>query len=269
MGNPQDMDIGTERFEIRLARTAQDVASAQRLRYRVFVEEMGADAEGADHAARLECDDFDAHFDHLILLDREREVEDPLDEVIGVYRLMPGERALAGPGFYGASEYDLAPLVQGGRRLLELGRSCVDVTYRGGSALRLLWNGLAMYVLEREIEVLFGVASFAGQSPERLAHSLSFLHHNHLAPPEMRVKAIGPGAAPMDRVAADDIERAAAVQEIPALIKGYLRLGGFVGDGAYVDRNFNTVDVCLLMDTEQMTAKYRDQFVALHESHAA
>lgn len=263
------MSSRTDRFEVRLARTDAEIASAQRLRYRVFVEEMGAAAAGADHAARLECDAFDPHFDHLILLDNQRKVDDPLDEVIGVYRVMPSERALAGPGFYGASEYDLSPLIRSGRKLVELGRSCVLSEYRGGHALQQLWNGLAHYVLERQIEVLFGVASFAGTSPERLAQALSYLHYNHLAPEDMRVRAIGDAATRMDRLPPEEVTRVAAMQDVPPLIKAYLRVGGFVGEGAYIDRDFNTLDVCLLMDTERMSSRYRDQYLSQHADHAA
>ena len=258
------MDIGQQRFEVRLAADETEVAAAQRLRYAVFVEEMGAMAPGADHAERLERDAFDTHVDHMILIDRARRPPDPLDAVVGVYRLMPGDRAAAGPGFYGAAEYDLSPLVSSGRRLLELGRSCLHRNYRGGAAMHHLWNGLAIYALERHIEILFGVASFPGQEPDAFAQSLAYLHHRHLAPEDLRVRATGGGAAAMNRMPPDRIDRTAALLAIPPLIKAYLRLGGFVGDGAYVDRDFNTVDVCLLMDTARMTARTKDHYVALH-----
>ena len=263
------MEIGQTRFEVRLAREPLEIASSQRLRYRVFVEELGASASGADHDRRLEVDSFDTYFDHMILIDHERKVADPLDLVVGVYRLMPGEVAIAQKGFYGASEYNLTPLIGTGRKLLELGRSCVHPDYRGGAALHHLWNGLAIYVLERQIEILFGVASFTGKRPEDLAQALSYLHHEHLAPKDMRVTAIGPGATPMDLLPKSQVDLKAAKRDIPALIKAYLRLGGFVGDGAYIDKDFNTLDVCLLMDTARMTARYKDHFVALHAGRAA
>src|SRR5690606_8066176 len=105
----------------------------------------------------------------------------------GVYRLMTSQTAQAFGRFYCDGEYDLAPLRASGRRLLELGRSCVHRDYRGGSGMFLLWNGLADYVLERGIDVMFGVASFHGTDVGPLALPLSWLHHHHLAPPDLRV----------------------------------------------------------------------------------
>lgn len=250
------MKIDVSRYRLGLAASEDDVAAAQRLRYRVFVEEMGADASPEERAARREWDRFDAHCDHLLLVDREA-AGDPLDRVVGVYRLLPGEVAAKGIGFYGEGEYDLAPLKASGRRLLELGRSCVAPEHRGGPAMHLMWNALAEYVLDRGIEVMFGVASFPGTDPEPVAEALSHLYHAHLAPPDLRVRALPERRLEMDRMSPEAIEPARALQAVPPLIKAYLRLGGFVGDGACIDHDFNTIDVCLIMDTTRMVARYR------------
>lgn len=247
-------------YALRLAATPEDVTAAQRLRYEVFVSELGGDGPLVDHANRLERDAFDAYFDHLILVDRRR---DPagLDHVVGAYRVLPCDRRAAAGQFYSEGEYDLTPLLQSGRRLLELGRSCVHADHRGGAAMFYLWNGLAEYVLERGIEVLFGVASFHGTDVSALAEPLSWLHHHHLAPPDMRVTARPPHRVAMDLIPAEGLDRKAAMAATPALIKAYLRLGGFVGDGAFLDRAFNTTDVCLVMDTGQMSARHREFYV--------
>lgn len=247
-------------FMLRLARDDRDLKAAQRLRYKVFVEELGGDGDLVDHSARLECDAFDPVFDHLILIDTRRDAAD-LDDVVGVYRLLAGERAAQTGRFYSEDEYDLSLLKASGRRLLELGRSCVHADYRGGTAMLQLWSGLSDYVLEREIEVLFGVASFHGTDMAALAQPLSWLHRNHLAPDALRVRARAPHRAEMDVVPADKLDRKAAMLATPALIKAYLRLGGFVGDGAWIDHRFNTTDVCLLMDTARMSAKHRDFYM--------
>jgi putative hemolysin len=251
------MKIDLSRYRIKLAETEAERAGAQRLRYRVFVEEMGAHASPEERAARREWDDFDPFFDHLILESLDPATADPLDRVVGVYRLMRGEVAAAGPGFYGAGEYDLGPIVATGRRCVELGRSCVAPEHRGGPAMHLLWNGLASYVLERGIELLFGVASFRGTDPGPLAEALSYLHHRHLAPPDLRVRARPAHYLGMALMPPESIDAARAMQAIPPLIKAYLRLGGFVGDGAYLDLDFNTIDVCVVMDTSRMTERYR------------
>lgn len=242
---------------LRLARNDEDLRAAQRLRYEVFVAELGADGPMVDHAARLERDEFDPVFDHLLLID-ERAPAGDLPCVVGVYRLLSSD-AVGGAGrFYSEGEYDLSALRASGRRLLELGRSCVHADYRGGAAMFHLWNGLADYVLERGIEILFGVASFHGTDLEALAQPLSYLHHHHLAPPPLRVRAKGAARVRMDLIAPDRLDRKAAMAGTPALIKAYLRLGGYVGEGAFVDRAFNTTDVCLVMDTERMSARHRD-----------
>jgi putative hemolysin len=244
-------------FTLRLAGNERDLRAAQRLRYEVFVTELGGSGPLVDHAERLERDDFDPVFDHLLLIDSRR---DPakLEDVVGVYRLLPSDRLALAGRFYSESEYDLTALKTSGRKLLELGRSCVHPDYRGGTAMFHLWNGLADYVLERGIEILFGVASFHGTDVAALAQPLAYLHYNHLAPPALRVRALPPHRCEMDLIAAAQVDRRAAMAGTPALIKAYLRLGGFVGDGAWIDHEFNTTDVCLVMDTERMSAKHRD-----------
>jgi putative hemolysin len=168
---------------------------------------------------------------------------------------MRRDQAEAAGSFYSASEYDLAPLLSSGRSLLELGRSCLHRDYRGGMAMFHLWNGLAGYIAEHEIEVLFGVASFHGTDGQALAAPLSLLHHNHLAPPELRVRARADAYQDMNLIAPDQLDRRAAMVQVPSLIKAYLRLGGFVGEGAYIDHAFNTTDVCLILDTEKMNQR--------------
>lgn len=243
-------------FDVRLATGAQDLAAAQRLRYRVFVEELGGTGPMVDHEMRLERDEFDPVVDHLCLVDTRRDAE-ALDHVVGVYRLLPGDRAERFGRFYCDAEYDLGPLRRSGRPLLELGRSCVDADYRGSSGMFLMWNALADYVLDHGIELLFGVASFHGTDIPMLAPSLSWLHHHHLAPAGLRPVARPEGFQRMDLIAPDRLDRREALVGMPALIKAYLRLGGLVGEGAFIDRAFNTTDVFLLMDTAAMSAKHR------------
>ncbi|MEP1198385.1 GNAT family N-acetyltransferase [Tateyamaria sp.] len=239
-------------FRVALARTDEDLRAAQGLRYDVFVEELGGGGPLVDHVQRLERDRFDPFFDHLILYDDAAGAR-----VAGVYRMLPCEKAKEAGAFYSEDEYDLAPLKATGRRLLELGRSCVHVDYRGGRAMFHLWNGLAEYVADHDIDILFGVASFHGTDVDALAAPLSLLHHRHLAPEAMRVTARAPHAANMSLIAPEQIDRRSAMVQMPALIKAYLRLGGVVGEGAYIDHSFNTTDVCLIMDTSAMSERQR------------
>lgn len=254
---PRPSPATAPRFSVRLARDAAEVEAAQRLRYRVFVEELGGDGAMVDHAARLERDAFDEVCDHLLLRDDARAEADPRDAVVGAYRLLPPEGVARAGRYYSEDEYDLSVLKASGRRLLELGRSCLLPEYRGGTAMWHLWNALAVYVTEREIEVLFGVASFHGTDAAALAEPLSLLHHRHLAPAPLRVRAQPGQMQRMDLLPEADIDRRRAMLSVPSLIKAYLRLGGFVGEGAFVDHAFNTVDVCLILDTARMNDRQR------------
>lgn len=241
-------------FETRVTREPDEIRAAQRLRYDVFVSELGGDGPLVDHAARLERDDFDAHAAHLLLLDKTRPEG---DQVVGVYRVMTAAMARAAGQFYCETEYDLTRLHNSGKRLLELGRSCLHPDYRGGAGMLNLWQALATFVETHDIEVLFGVASFHGTDIQSLSAPLSLLHHKYLAPEPLRVTAKGPTATPMDMQSPDTIDRIAAVRDIPALIKAYLRLGGKVGADAFVDHAFNTVDICLILERDAIDGLQR------------
>jgi putative hemolysin len=243
-------------FEICLATDEADIRAGQRLRYDVFVEELGGSGPLVDHEARLERDEFDPFFDHLLLRDRAR----PGAPAVGVYRLMRDDQMPAAGRYYSEAEYDLTALKASGRRLMELGRSCVHPDYRGGEALKRLWQGLLDYTLNHGIEVMFGVASFHGTDIDALRLPLSYLHHDHLAPEALRTRALAPHYQRMDLMASSDIDRKAAMRQMPALIKAYLRLGGTVGDGAFVDRPFNTTDVCIIVDLERVPPRTREMF---------
>lgn len=236
-------------FHVKLARSDAERQAAQRLRYDVFVTELGGGGEMVDHALQLERDTFDEFVDHLLLIDRQR------NKVVGVYRLMRPDMAERAGGYYTAAEYDLSALQRSGRRLLELGRSCLHPEYRGGMAMHHLWQALAEYVATHRIEVLFGVASFHGTDIAALAAPLSLLHHRHLAPPELRPVAQAKSFQNMGLMDETQLDRVKAMQQMPSLIKAYLRLGGRVGEGAFIDHAFNTTDVCLVLDTEQLSQR--------------
>jgi putative hemolysin len=239
------------RFEVSLASCDDDLRAAQRLRYDVFVSELGADGPMVDHGERREADRFDAFADHLILRDLDREEG---DRVVGTYRLMTRDRALAAGQFYCADEYDLSVLLAGDLRLLELGRLCLHPEYRGGPGMLHLWTALADYIETQAIDVMFGVASFHGTDVAGLAQPLSYLAQRHLAPEYLRVRAKGPHAVPLAQIDPERIDRIAAVRGLPSLIKAYLRLGATVGDGAFVDHAFNTTDICLILEKSAIGA---------------
>ncbi len=253
------MKADNPNFDLRLAETPADLRAAQRLRYEVFIAELGGDGPMVDHDNRLERDAFDAHFDHLLLIDK-RQPEGSDQAVVGVYRLLRSDMAARAGGFYSEHEYDLDKLKQSGARLLELGRSCVRKDYRGSAAMYHLWNGLGAYVSQHQIDILFGVASFHGTDLAPIAEPLAYLHHNHLAREALRVRVKEADFHSMDLMPADQIDPRRALRQMPTLIKAYLRLGGCVGEGVYIDHSFNTADVLVMMETDKVSDKQRSLY---------
>lgn len=242
-------------LEARLARSQADIEAAQALRYQVFFEEMGAEPTEKLRMLRRDCDDFDAVCDHILVVDSD---SDDLTGggVVGTYRVLRGSRAASGAGFYSSHEYDISRLEAYPGEILELGRSCVDARYRTRSTMQLLWRSIAAYVTYYDIGLLFGCASLPGTEPDALGQQLSYLYHHHLAPPALRPQALTDRYTEMRRMAEEDVDPRRAMSELPPLIKGYLRLGGFVGDGAVIDHQFNTTDVSVIVKTDLITEKY-------------
>ncbi|MCJ2061349.1 GNAT family N-acetyltransferase [Methylobacterium sp. J-088] len=254
-------------LEVRLATKKSEIRRAQRLRFKVFYEEMSAVPSGLATLSRRDADGYDALCDHLLVLDhtppkRKKPFAKPRPKVVGTYRLLRSEVAERHAGFYSESEYDLAPLLaaQGHRRILELGRSCVLKPYRGKRTVELLWQGIYAYVLHHRIDALIGCASLEGTDPDRLALPLAFLHHHARAPEGWRVRPLPERAVAMDRLPKEAVDPKAALQSLPPLIKGYLRLGATFGDGAVIDRQFGTTDVFVTLPVETIGARYRGHF---------
>jgi len=247
------VDIWSGSLRVRLATSAAEIDAAQALRYRIFYEGLGARpfSEALHH--RRDVDRFDDDCDHLLVLDHSRGCG---GLVVGTYRLLRREAAARLGGFYSADEYDLTPLLAHPGEILELGRSCVDPVYRQRPVIQLLWRGIAAYVFQHEIALMFGCASFHGTDPDALAAPLSYLHHHHLAPLSLRPRALNDRYVDMCRLRVAAFDSGQALTSLPPLIKGYLRLGGFVGDGAVIDEQFNTTDVCLLVKTNLVAGKY-------------
>jgi L-ornithine Nalpha-acyltransferase len=251
------------RIQVRLARSADDVQAAQRLRFDIFHEEMGARLSRRAMSERLDVDPYDAHADHLLV---EHEGENGL-EVVGTYRLLRQTAIPAKGRFYSASEFDLSPLLDharaSGRPLLELGRSCVAPRFRDSRTIQLLWRGIADYLETHGIGTMFGCASFHGTDPAQHAAALSYLHHNLLAPPHLRATVLPGGAVDTNMLPIGSYDLTSAARALPPLVKGYLRVGAMIGEGAFIDHAFGTIDVLVVMPVDAIAARYSDRFSAL------
>jgi putative hemolysin len=241
-------------LEVRLAQTAAEIDAAQALRYRVFYEEMAAQPSPEMAAHKRDFDEFDTICDHLLVLDHSQ--GEGARAVVGTYRLIRRPAAARMGRFYSEAEYDIGVLKAMPREILELGRSCVDQAHRTRPTMQLLWRGIAAYVFHFDIALMFGCASLPGTDIQALAEPLSYLYHHHLAPPELRPRALPERFVDMAIAPPSAIDTRAALKALPPLIKGYLRLGGFVGDGAVIDTQFNTTDVCIVVKTDLVTEKY-------------
>lgn len=253
--------IGT--LETRLARNEREIDAAQAMRFRVFVEEMGAKVAPDGMRLKRDVDTWDGICDHLLVLDRSME-GDPEDQVVGTYRLLRQDVAKRNGGFYSASEFDIEPLLarHPAKRFMELGRSCVLPEYRTKRTIELLWQGAWAYSLKHRIDALFGCGSFPGICPEEHALALSFLHQNARARNEWAVDARPELFCDMDLMPEEAINGRRAVNAMPPLIKGYLRVGAMVGNGAVVDRAFNTTDVMIILPISSISGRYLNYYGA-------
>ena len=247
------VDVRARHLWIRLAETQAEIEAAQELRYRVFVEEMGAQASDEMASTRREFDAFDPFCDHLLIFDDCRRSAWSRDRHLPLHaaRASQARRAVL---YRANTTFGRSWII---REIMELGRSCVDRDYRTGGNMQVLWRGITAYVLFHEVALMFGCGSLHGTDVEKLAQPLAYLHHYHLAPEELRPRALAERYTNMNLLPKEAINARSALHTLPPLVKGYLRLGGFIGDGAVVDHEFGTTDVCVVVKTDAVTDKYR------------
>ena len=251
-------------LEVRLAETEGEVEQAQRLRYTVFYEEMSAIPSAQMRDAGRDFDKFDDVCDHLLVVDRDAHDADGQPLVVGTYRLTREHDAARVGGFYTAGEYDIARMLKGlpaQTKLLELGRSCILKSYRSRpGTMQLLWKGLLAYVARFDIDLMFGCASLAGTDAQALSLPLSYLHHFHPMPEHLMVRARPELYVGMNRMPVEAVPPREGLRSLPPLLKGYVRAGCCVGDGAVIDRQFGTTDVFIYFPMSGIDARYKSRF---------
>lgn len=258
---PGDLVLGN--LEIRMAERKEEIEAVQALRYRIFYVEMSAKPTADMYKKERDFDDFDDFCDHLLILDH-RLGDKPEESIVGTYRLLRRSAVPQDKSFYSSGEYNISNLLHQPGELLELGRSCVDAAYRTRPTMYLLWSGIAAYVFYYDIQLMFGCASIPEVDVQVLSLPLSYLYFYHLAPDYLRTTALQDRHIEMRRMEKHLIEPKQALATLPPLIKGYLRLGGFVGDGAVFDPQFHTTDVCMIVRTDLVTKKYYRHYEQRH-----
>lgn len=255
-------ELRSGHLEVRLAQSQQEIEASQALRYQVFYEECGAHASAQVAALKRDFDEVDAFCDHLLVIDHN---QGP-NAIVGTYRFMLREAAARYGSHYTASEFEIEKLLSQPGEIMELGRSCVDKNHRTRPVMQLLWRGIAAYILTHDVSICFGCASFHGTDVEKYRESLSYLYHYHLAPEELRARALPSLYQEMNMIPKGQLDTKKALLQLPPLIKGYLRLGGFVGEGAIIDHQFNTIDVCIIVKRELMTERYSNRYTQALEN---
>ena len=250
---PDWLHITAGNLTVRLAETEDDILQAQHLRYQTFFEEMGGVPSPEVAQQKRDFDNFDPHCDHLLVLDNDR-------TVVGTYRLLRQQPMQSIGRFYTESEFDITLLKEYNGNILELGRSCVAPDYRNRAVMQMLWRGIAMYCMHHNVSLMFGCGSLPEANPALHHDTLAYLYQYHLAPPSLRARALDARCIPMDHPLSPDVNIRRLFASLPPLIKGYLRAGGHVGDGAVLDHDCNTTDVCIVIATSQITEKYTQRY---------
>ncbi len=246
------------RYTVALARNASEIEEAQRLRYQVFFDEMGATSSSA--GGGLDIDEYDACCEHLLVRD------DATGQVVGCYRIMRPETARRRGAFYADSEFDLSRLHHLRTRTTEVGRACIHPDFRSGSVIMLLWSGLAQFMLKNRYDYLIGCASInLADGHENAIAVYREMINGHLAPAEYRVSPRLP--YPIDALntlAAEPISPA----RVPPLLKGYARLGAWICGAPAWDPDFNTADLFVLLSISRLPATYTRHFMGIADNLA-
>ena len=244
----------TARFEVAFATTREEILETQKLRYRIFAEEMGAQIDGGTEG--IDHDQFDRYCRHLV-------VRDTLSgKVIACTRILTDDMAPNAGGFYSANEFDLTMLDSLPGRVMEIGRTCVDRDYRGGAAIATLWQGIAAYITSHGFDYLFGCASIGLEDGGASAHAiLDTLRGKYLAPERQHVRPFIPLPA------AD--ARATDKPKMPPLLKAYVSLGAKACGEAYWDRDFNCADVFMLLNVSDLNPRYARHFLGKSVTESA
>jgi L-ornithine Nalpha-acyltransferase len=244
--------LGT--IEVRLATSHAEIRAAQALRYSVFFKDRGIER---DSTSPLDADAFDPFCAHLLIIDTSI-LGSFGQQLVGTARMLLEDSTSNASGFYSESEFTLRSLRdrQLGKRFLEIGRTCIKAEWRSKRTVELMWQGIWAFALEHNVDVMVGCASLEGTVPAAHAMPLSLMHHHYRAKGVWRAKALPERFSNMDLMPAEAINLKQAMQALPPLLKGYLRVGAMVGEGCVIDYAFGTTDVFIILPVTKIAARY-------------
>lgn len=240
-------------FQVKLAKTPQEVEAAQRLRFEVFNIEMKRGLRSS-YASGLDTDEYDALCDHILIVDTAK------DMTIGTYRLLLRSRLGDKGSFYSENEFDLSNIRKLDGEILEMGRSCVHKDYRRNAIVQLLWSGIVQYMTDHSVQYIIGCPSIYTMEPREISEIYTLLEKAYFAPERFRVSPkeksfltrFGDGAA------IDGREKEIYLR-LPSLVRSYLKIGAVVCGAPAVDSEFGTVDFFMLLDVAKMSGAYLDR----------
>ncbi len=244
--NSRSLDIHLGRFNLKIINDSHSLINkVKELRQKSFFKNS--------KTKQSDSDEYDKFCDHLVVIDKS--VAD--DFVVGTYRLLLKPKLLDRQRFYSESEFDISNLLASNKNtLLEAGRSCVHEQYRDGRIIRLLWRGLATYIVNNRVDLIFGCASFPSSNYKLFIKQLSYLYHYHRTPKSLRTRPVRKLKANFNVMHKDTIDVVQEFRNLPPLIKAYIRVGAWIGPGAIVDLKFDTTDVLIVLNSKKILKKY-------------
>lgn len=254
---------GVENLSLKIADCDREIRAAQRLRYDVFFTELGAKPTADQAQQQRDFDNYDAICDHLLVIDNNA----PADRnIIGTYRMLTQKRADAAQTlFYTETEFDISKLRSASNNIMEISRSCIHPAYRGRHAINMLWRGIAQYVFQHDIDYLVGCPSFFNTTPAAEQDVLAYLNAFHACPDPIRPRALDQHYVPLPQKPQDQLNQRELFKKVPALLKGYLRIGAMVGDGIFVDTRFNCFDIAVVMPIHGVADRYLKHYMRTHD----
>ena len=220
----------------------------------MFYEELKAKPTIKNILYEKDFDELDPFCDHLLVIDHNKKSK--RESIVGTYRLIRRPMTQIHGKFYTEGEFDIKKILKQKGEILELGRSCVNKDYRNKPIIKLLWKAISAYMEHYKIKIIFGCASFPGVNYKKYKEQLSFLYHYYLAPKSIRPKALPPNNIQLNYCQKKDLNTYKIFKSLPPLLKGYLRLGAYVGDGAFIDKQFNTIDICIVLKSNSLKKRY-------------